>query len=290
MGLKIGQRDVLLVVSASMFLIGLGIVGWLLQREIILVVLPGFCVAILLTTILEVYRRLSEDYLKLIEEYRDFRKSQESQQTQQFKHIESLFSLFSVLKPGVPLPEMGGWAASADFLKKVTETVLTEKPHLVVEASSGVSTLAIAYCLKQLGQGRVISLEHDAKYFAISQRLMEAHGLADVATIVHAPLTEFVINNQTWLWYDLACLKLDQFIDLLVIDGPPGSIQKLSRYPALPLLYQQLSNQATIMLDDGYRDDEQAIAALWDEEFKHISWEFLDLEKGAYVFYKNEPA
>ena len=77
--------------------------------------------------------------------------------------------------------------------------------------------------------------------------------------------------------------RSDQPIDLLVVDGPPGNIQSLSRYPALPLLYRHLSDRSIVILDDGHRDDEKKIVALWEKEFSNLSPEFLDLEKGAYI-------
>ncbi|MES9855801.1 MAG: hypothetical protein ABW166_04240 [Sedimenticola sp.] len=40
---------------------------------------------------------------------------------------------------------------------------------------------------------------------------------------------------------------------MLVIDGPSGFIQKHSRYPALPLLFDKLSNNGMVFLDDAAR-------------------------------------
>ena len=282
--MRITKKDKALVLSAAILLLSVGVVGWSLVGEvalIILSILSAILAILVLVVLLEVYRRLSE-------EYGDLRRSQESQRNLAYLQIESLFSLFFTLKPSLPLPEMRGWAASPDLLKKITEVILIETPGLVVEASSGASTIVIAYCLKKLGKGKVISLEHDAKYAAINQSLISFHGLEDLATIVHAPLTEIVINDQKWLWYNTNFLKIDQPIDLLLVDGPPGNIQELSRYPALPLLYRQLSNRSTIILDDGGREDEKKIVARWEKEFNHISSEFLSLEKGAYVVHKND--
>lgn len=299
-----GQQDSVLVLGVFVVLIIVGVVGWQIIGEPIFIVLLALALAIVLVILLEMYRRLSEEFRNIwqtqnsqLAQYSQQLEAQqtqhyqqiESQQKRHYQQIESLFSLFSTLKFNLPLPYTGGWAASADLLKKLVELILLNQPDLVVEASSGVSTLIIAYCLKQVGKGKVIALEHDAKYVVSSQKMIELHGLENIATIVHAPLKEFSLNDKPWLWYDTDCLKIDQSIDLLVIDGPPGSIQKCSRYPALPLLYSQLSHHADILLDDGYRDDEQEIAALWDNEFAEISLEFLDLEKGAYLFHKNAP-
>ena len=195
--------------------------------------------------------------------------------------------MFFTLKPSLPLPNTRGWAISPDLLKKITEVILIERPSLIVELGSGVSTLIIAYCLKQLGKGKVISLEHNDEYVAISQNFISSHKLEEIATIIYAPLKTFEIDEETWLWYNTDCLKIEQPIDLLVVDGPPKNVQKLSRYPALPLLYKDLNEHSIIILDDGDREDEKKIIEMWKKEFSQISSEFIDTEKGAYIIYKN---
>jgi Methyltransferase domain len=283
MKLRITKKDGALILIASILLLVVAVTGWLLLGEAALIILPVLSGILILVVVLEMYRRLSA-------ELSEKDQNQEYQRNQDYRQIESFLSLFFTLKPSLPLPDTRGWAASPDLLKKITEVILIEKPSLVIEASSGVSTLVIAYCLKKLGKGKVVSLEHDAKYAAISQSLISFHGLEDIATIVYAPLKGFESNDQRWLWYNTDRLKIDQPIDLLVVDGPPGNIQKLSRYPALPLLYRHLNNKSTIILDDGHREDEKKIVALWEKEFSHISSEFLDMERGAYLIHKNDQA
>jgi predicted O-methyltransferase YrrM len=279
MKLRITKKDSALVLIASILLLAAVVVGRSLLGEAILIILPVLSAILMLAALLEVYRRLDKEHRK-----------QERALEQYYRQIESLFSLFFTLKPSLPLPNTRDWAAAPDLLKKITEVILIEKPDLVLEASSGISTLVIAYCLKKLGKGKVFSLEHDAKFAAISQSLILLHGLEDISTIVHAPLKEVEINGQKWLWYNTDCLRIDQPIDLLFVDGPPRKIQKLSRYPALPLLYRHLNKRSTIILDDGIREDEKKIVARWKEEFSHISSEFLDTEKGTYVIHKNDQA
>jgi Methyltransferase domain len=283
MKLRTTKKDGALILIASILLLVVAVTGWLLLCEATLIILPVLSGVLILVVVLEMYRRLSA-------ELSEKDQNQEYQRNQDYRQIESFLSLFFTLKPSLPLPDTRGWAASPDLLKKITEVILIEKPSLVIEASSGVSTLVIAYCLKKLGKGKVVSLEHDVKYAAISQSLISFHGLEDIATIVYAPLKGFESNDQRWLWYNTDRLKIDQPIDLLVVDGPPGNMQKLSRYPALPLLYRHLNNKSTIILDDGHREDEKKIVALWEKEFSHISSEFLDMERGAYLIHKNDQA
>src|SRR5262249_34784759 len=148
-----------------------------------------------------------------------------------YRQLEAFVSLLFTLQPSRPLPQTRGWAASPDLLTTITEVIFREKPGLVLEAGSGVSTLVIAYGLREVGAGKVVALEHDAHYAGRSQRLLAFHGLEDIATIVYAPLQGYEHQEQRWLWYDLAGVPLEQPIDLLVIDGPPGEVQPLARYP-----------------------------------------------------------
>ena len=200
---------------------------------------------------------------------------------QSFKQAESLLSVLATIRPTFPLPSTRDWSASPDLLNQLCTLVLSRRPALVVEAGSGVSTLTVAYCLKRLGAGRVVSLEHDAAYAAKTRALLQLHGVDDVARVVTAPLTPVTINGDNWLWYDQAGLAGCETIDLLVIDGPPWTTQNLARYPALPLLYDRLSRDAIVILDDAARSDERAVVARWRDEFGGLTCEYLDFEKGA---------
>ena len=73
----------------------------------------------------------------------------------QFTQLEAMMELIAVLAPKHPLPPTRGWAASPDMLREILVHVLSERPGLVVEASSGTSTLVIAYALERQGNGRV---------------------------------------------------------------------------------------------------------------------------------------
>ena len=62
------------------------------------------------------------------------------------------------------------------------------------------------------------------------------------------------------------------------------TVQAMARYPALPVLSDQLSRNAVILMDDAIRKDERRIADLWSESSASLRKEYVDLEKGAYVF------
>jgi len=198
-------------------------------------------------------------------------------------HTESLFSLFSILQPVFPLPSMNGWAAYPDFLNLICLQILTRKPTLVLEIGSGISTLITAYCLKRNGRGRVIALDHLDRYADETRELIRMHGLSGFAEVCLAPLKETVIGSETWLWYDMEGVKPGGQIDLMIVDGPPGVTQYMARYPALPLMYSNLSSNAIIVLDDGGREDEKKIIERYLTEYPSFDFRYIDLEKGAFL-------
>jgi predicted O-methyltransferase YrrM len=198
-----------------------------------------------------------------------------------YRQLEALVSITSILPLRHPLPPMRGWAISPDFGVLLISEVLKRKPHIVLELGSGVSTLLIAYCLEKIGSGRVISFDHDAKYCAQSQERIREHRLDNIAEIVHVPLREVQLNQASWDWYDAARIDPDINIDLLVVDGPPGQIQNISRYPALPLLSEYFSDEVVILLDDAGRPDEKIILDMWAREFPDFEHECIPTEKGA---------
>ncbi len=211
-----------------------------------------------------------------------FRRQSEENRAQ-FSQVEAMLGLLRILDPKYPLPATRGWAASPDMLREIVMQILTEAPELVLEASSGTSTLAIAYALERVGKGRVIALEHDAVYAERTQRMLALHGLLHRATVVHAPLVEHRINGAELLWYDISKAAIDLPIDMVVVDGPPDTTRPMARYPAIPVLSSKLARSSRVLLDDGGRQDERATAERWAKEFKAASIQYLELEKGAWL-------
>ncbi|MBI4781801.1 MAG: class I SAM-dependent methyltransferase [Oscillatoriophycideae cyanobacterium NC_groundwater_1537_Pr4_S-0.65um_50_18] len=227
----------------------------------------------------QITRQQDEQILALLQQ-------NSAQRRQDYRQIESLFSVFALLKLSHPLPSMREWAISPDMAALIIALVHERKPKRVVEVSSGISTLMVAYCLQQIGEGSVVSLEHEAQFADASREQVGRHGLQNIAKVIHAPLVPVTIADQTWQWYDIAPHQaILHPIDLLIIDGPPGDLQHQSRYPALPQLFDALSADAMVVLDDGDRADEQAIVARWQQEFPGIQVQRIANEKGAFVLH-----
>ncbi|WP_116247914.1 O-methyltransferase [Nocardiopsis sp. FIRDI 009] len=191
------------------------------------------------------------------------------------------------------MPPLRGWAASPDVLRVLVRHIDRLRPDLVVEFGSGASSVWLGYALRRAGGGRLVAIEHDARYAELSRDLVTAHGLDDMIEIRHAPLTEIApqestVGDETVLtadrWYDASVLADLEGIGLVFVDGPPQATGRQARYPAVPTVLPHCTEDAVIVLDDADRPDEQAIGDRWLAEHPELQRVEEYTEKGAHVF------
>mgnify|MGYP001768255739 CR=1 FL=1 len=203
---------------------------------------------------------------------------------QVYNQLDGLIAINKVLQDvRYPLPPFRGWAVSPDITRILMKYIFDIQPEVMMELGSGVSTIISGYCLKMNGKGKLISMEHDEPYYRDSLNSIRAHGLEDYVDLIYAPLKDYKIDSASYSWYDLTKVNPDSKIDLLTVDGPPGTIQKESRYPAFPLLKKYLNQNAIILIDDYSREDEKEMVKQWlaDPELKQLST--INSEKGTSV-------
>lgn len=200
---------------------------------------------------------------------------------QQFRQWQCLQALQQDLSFAKSLPPAGGKAASPDFLKLLADHILQEKPEVVVECGSGLSSVVISRCLQINGKGRLYSLEHMEAFADQTRRQLDRQGLSNWARIIDAPLEPRQFNGRTFNWYRSRELP-DLPIDLIVVDGPPARTGVSPRYPAGPLLFSRLSACGAVLIDDAARPEEQAVIAEWRKAFPGLAFdiEIQEFEKG----------
>lgn len=190
------------------------------------------------------------------------------------RQVEGALALYEDLQPDRSLPLTRPWAASPDLLHTVARLVLDRRPGTVLEIGSGVSTVILALALRRVGHGRIVSFEHDEHWLDITRDLVDAHGVADLVDLRLAPLMDTVLGDDpgddTWQWYDQDMLP-DGPIGLLLVDGPPGDVQPMSRYPAVPLVWDRLAPDAVVVMDDYGRQDERDVVERWIDEHPELS-------------------
>jgi hypothetical protein len=137
--------------------------------------------------------------------------------------------------------------------------------------------------LKRHGFGRLLSLESDPEYFDQTRLELELHDLLDVVDLRLAPIVPHRIGETEVLWYETRGLDPGLSIDVLIVDGPPGDLAPLARYPALPLLSPYLRSGAAVLLDDCHREAEQEIVRRWQAEGLASGVRRYDTEAGATI-------
>jgi len=191
-------------------------------------------------------------------------------------------TLQALLQLENPLPWTEHWSAAEDFLLLVAEHCLEQQPASILECSSGLSTLVLARCCQLNGKGKVTSLENGETFAQATRENLSALRLNDHAQVLYAPLEPQEVNGRHFDWYQPQ--QMPQQIEVLAVDGPPGFLQKHSRYPALPLLRDRLAPGCHIFLDDAGREDEKEITRLWCLENPGLKHRYLDYERGCSVF------
>ena len=189
-----------------------------------------------------------------------------------YRQSEALQQLFALLKFSSPIPPTRSWAASPDLLLTIADIVRTRKPRLVVELGSGVSTLIVA----KAGARKVISIDNSADFAEKTRAMLKEHKVRGVEVRV-APLKAHASGVN---WYDTAKIKDLKNIDLLIIDGPPGSKNPDARKPALQELIYKLSPRAVIIIDDVKRIGERQLAEAFAKALPKHTLTILDHEKG----------
>lgn len=177
-----------------------------------------------------------------------------------------------------PFPHQG-FEITGEEAAALFHLVQRRRPKLIMELGGGSSTVLFAAALRANGGGRLVSVEHDAEHAKRTANFLAQAGLSEWVELATVPLKERWLGDRAFNWYDLDAhlQRLSGTIDLLFVDGPPGKMQSLSRYPALPVLAPYLSPQALVFVDDGSREDETRMVELW-REMENVSFTAETLE------------
>ena len=186
----------------------------------------------------------------------------------------------SLLVRGLPAtsfpPPPTGWAASSDVLVALVRESRANHPVRVVELGSGVSTLVMANELARVGQGTLVSIDHDDVFASRTRDMIDAAGLPDLAEVRVASLAVQEIGGSDGLWYDKTLLEDLEQVSLLFVDGPPGMLSPGIRRSALDFFWPRMARHGRIVFDDAYRTDEKAFIDRWESSHPDCVVEWLD--------------
>ena len=192
-----------------------------------------------------------------------------------YRQTEAFIQLTNLLDFKAAIPATRSWAASPDLLLTISEIVKKVKPGLVVELGSGISTLVAA----KSGARKIVSIDNSDVWGAKTVAMLREHKVRGVDVRI-APLRPYANGSE---WYDVEVIKDLKKIDLLIVDGPPGSKNPEARYPALQQFKDKLSASAIIIVDDVRRDGERKLAEDFAKALPNHELTILDHEKGTAV-------
>jgi hypothetical protein len=185
--------------------------------------------------------------------------------------------------------ELGYWGLGPRSIEELVRTVGTVRPTAVIECGSGISTIVLAWALRQLwGEGdtpRVLSIEQDAGHADWTRSRLGRAGLAGEVVVVVAPLAEVDVDGSPATCYGIPDHLIEAIggrpADLLLVDGPAGGPG--IRFGTLPLVRSYLADGAWFMLDDALRDGELGVGRRWSAlPYVHVEGLRL-IEKGLLV-------
>lgn len=160
-------------------------------------------------------------------------------------------------------------------LAVILNDILINKRTQIIEFGSGISTLAIANLIKKNKlECNFISVEDNEEWFQYLKSFLSRNDLQKNVNIIYAPLKINSLALENNLWYSDEALRInissDFKFNLAIIDGPAAWKPKirLARYPAVPYLINNLSEEFSIYLDDTNRKGEKEIMNLWNQKYK----------------------
>jgi predicted O-methyltransferase YrrM len=153
-------------------------------------------------------------------------------------------------------------------LLTVLNDITVHGRRVVVECGGGVSTIYIAKLLATRGEGHLHTIEHDPAWADCLRGLLHRQSLEAFCTVTLAPLEPVGSPSAWYAAAEVQRLGLAD-IDLLVVDGPPAYTRERrhARQPALPVFFDRLASDCTVVLDDIDRRGEQDVVDRWEREF-----------------------
>ncbi|MSO28219.1 MAG: methyltransferase domain-containing protein [Candidatus Planktophila sp.] len=224
-------------------------------------------------------RRISAKLRNMSKSERDpliLSKRSREENWQHYRQSEYFAQLINLMDFKATIPGLRSWAASADVLLTLLSISKRIKPKVVLDLGSGISTLVLA---KATPSAKVFSIDHLQEFAGKTRSLLQDHDITNVDLRV-APLKPLAGGSD---WYDISALSDIDQIDLLFIDGPPGSKDDTARHPVIEQCLSKLSPKAVIVLDDANREGERDLAEMFLKALPGYELEFLSHEKGTAV-------
>ncbi|GAB1693949.1 class I SAM-dependent methyltransferase [Krasilnikovia sp. M28-CT-15] len=186
---------------------------------------------------------------RLIRDDRDTQEVTRLLLREQSREAEAALQVFRQVTPRAPMPFAAGDDRGAADLLGLLHVVRGRRPALTVTLGADSAAVWLAYAVEATG-GRVIAVEHDRDRVGRLRALLAAHGLARVAEVVHAPLSDARRGSDAADWYEWTALEELREIDLLVVDGPADLTTRQRVTAAVRALGPRLAADAVLVVEN----------------------------------------
>ena len=150
-------------------------------------------------------------------------------------------------------------------LQYIVSELEARRPRRVLEVGSGSSTPVIAALAKLYGF-EFYSLENFAGSAEYVEGLLQRMDLERyVRLIVCGFRRRYYPDGRAYWWYDLDVASFGGSIDMVLIDGPMGTL--VGRNGTVPEVRAYLSPDCLILLDDAIRSHEKNCVSEWQSYF-----------------------
>lgn len=234
-----------------------------------------FCVAYCARLLRSLHTKVSKSSAAVTRDLHKFSVENKKSSMIAYRQTEAFIQLTNLLDFKAALPSTRSWAASPDLLLTISEIIKKAQPALVVELGSGISTLVAA----KSGARKIVSIDNSDVWGAKTFALLKEHKIRGVDVRI-ASLQPYANGSE---WYDVEAIKDLKKIDVLIIDGPPGSKNPEARYPALQQFKDKLSASAIVIIDDVHREGERKLAEDFAKALPNHELMILDHEKGTAI-------
>ena len=163
-------------------------------------------------------------------------------------------------------------------IRAILNEIIIHKKYRVIEFGSGISTLFISKIIEDVGEGHVTSIEHDESWLRVVKGYLEKMEISSSTySLEHVKLTEYKRREDIHEWYNvdrIGRVTKDEKYELALVDGPVGSKSEkynIERYPAVPNIIENMSEDFVIFLDDTRRPGEKYIKKNWCKKYNLTS-------------------
>lgn len=268
MGTKTVRRAVVIILALLIVIGGVGgVVGEMPSLVLAAVGLGLLCMsAALMIRLAAIGRRLDEQDVLLREVRKSVGRGPGSLAAKirhdTIRDVSALLFLHSVTPPeapGVPLTNYSALPETAELLRDRVSRL--PDGALVVEVGSGATTLWMALAIAANERRvRIVSLESSAEWCEVTRSALARNG---VAHLVDLRCVSLSTDSDGVVWYDSdGWIDLDG-IDLLFVNGPPGSTAPDARLPVVERLGPRMDPRGHVVVDDVNRPDEKRMVSAW---------------------------